>query len=46
MYKSSQEKLEDLVEDLNKDQPEVNTLDQKNESHSEAGDLHQTLKDT
>jgi len=33
-----------MVEDLKKDQPEVNTLDQKKRRHSEAEDLHQTLK--
>jgi len=33
-----------MVEDLNKGQPEVNTLDQKKQSYSKAEDLHQTLK--
>jgi len=33
-----------MVEDLKKGQSEVNVLDQKNQSYSEAEDLHQTLK--
>jgi len=30
-----------MVEDLKKGQPEINILDQKKQSHSEAEDLHQ-----
>jgi len=33
-----------MVEDLKKCQSEVNALDQKKQSYSEAEDLHQTLK--
>jgi len=38
----AQEKLKDLVEDLNKGQPEVNILNQKRRSHLEASE-DQTL---
>jgi len=33
-----------MEEDPKKGQPEVNTLDQKKQSYSEAKDLHQTPK--